>query len=51
MTTAILSSGTTTLDVILGAEAPRITGADATRTLAATLAVREAAATGCCVTL
>jgi predicted dehydrogenase len=37
--------------VIRGEEAPRITGADATRTLAATLAVSESAATGRAVTL
>jgi len=37
--------------VIRGEEAPRITGADATRTLAATLAVSEAAASGRVVTL
>jgi predicted dehydrogenase len=37
--------------VIRGEEAPRITGADATRTLAATLAVSESAASGRAVTL
>jgi predicted dehydrogenase len=37
--------------VIRGEEAPRITGADATRTLAATLAVSAAASTGCAVAL
>jgi predicted dehydrogenase len=37
--------------VIRGEEAPRITGADATRTLAATLAVCESAASGRAVTL
>ena len=35
--------------VIRGEERPVITGADATRTLAATLAVKEAAMTGCSV--
>jgi predicted dehydrogenase len=38
-------------EVILGRETPRIDGADATRTLAATLAVKRAAETGAPVTL
>ena len=37
--------------VIRGEEAPLITGPDATRTLAATLAVHQAAATGRCIAL
>ena len=34
------------LDVVTGAASPRVTGEDATRSLAVTLAIKEAAATG-----